>query len=130
MKKMLAGLAVLFFIIVPGHHNTMAADGAEPVPSYDAEVKDPKGIGQPAYVSKREDLSELLIRIEELEHQVKYMKKEIRIMDKQLGASRTLANMINEGKSLASDAWDIAVEARAIAVRAEQKAEQAKKDAK
>ncbi|MFO7606777.1 MAG: hypothetical protein R6W72_10810 [Desulfurivibrionaceae bacterium] len=125
VKIILMGFAVILSIVIPGQYSAKAAGEAESALAYDELITNSAVARQSASRNEREDISALLDRIDALEQQVKYMQKEIRVMDKQLGASRTLANMINEGRSLASDAWNIAVEARAIAVRAEKKADQA-----
>ncbi|MFN2366513.1 MAG: hypothetical protein ABR523_08655 [Desulfurivibrionaceae bacterium] len=129
VKIILMGFAVLHSIIIPGQYSAKAADEAESALAYDELITNSEVARRSASRNEGEDISALLDRIDALEQQLKYMQKEIRVMDKQLGASRTLANMINEGRSLASDAWNIAVEARAIAVRAEKKADQAGRSA-
>lgn len=116
---------VLLSLVMPGQFSALAAGEAESALAYDELITNSAVARQAADQPERQDVSVLLDRIDALEYQLKYMQKEIRIMEKQLGASRTLANMINEGRSLASDAWNIAVEARSIAVRAEKKADQA-----
>ncbi|MDF1579092.1 MAG: hypothetical protein P1P81_11690 [Desulfobulbales bacterium] len=129
LKKKLIEATVLFFIVLTGQHYAAAADEAEPSFPQDELIVDSPDGSRSAEPSKRDEVSDLLSRIEALEQQIKYMQRDMRVLDRQVGTSRTLVNMVNEGKSLASDAWDIAVEARTIAIRAEQKAEQARREA-
>jgi hypothetical protein len=65
----------------------------------------------------------LLMRIESLERQIKSIN---RTLDRNMMSATTL----RQTRELANDAWTLAVEARAIAVRAEDKADQAQKSIK
>ena len=62
-------------------------------------------------------IQNILMRIETLERQVNNLAE---VMSKSL----TVRNTANDAKMLATESWDLAVEARAIAVRAEEKADQ------
>lgn len=66
------------------------------------------------------DIVDLVIRIEKMERQLKYIIK-------QISKNLTVGNIAREAHELSSDAWTLAVEARSIAVRAEGKIDRANK---
>lgn len=75
---------------------------------------------KPVVSAQNIDIVDLLIRIEKLERQFKYINK-------QIGQNLTVSNIAREAQELSSDAWTLAVEARSIAVRAEGKIDRANK---
>lgn len=64
----------------------------------------------------------------DIENRLKLMERQINMLSSELGRSRTVYNILIEAKQLASDAWDIAVEARTIALRAEEKADRLQRE--
>ena len=75
---------------------------------------------RPSISAQNVDIVDLVIRIEKMERQLKYIIK-------QMSKNLTVGNIAREAHELSSDAWTLAVEARSIAVRAEGKIDRANK---
>ena len=123
LKRLCVGLAVIGFSHGLGLQNTFAAEDVVLGPPTQYSVTNSSTIKQSTGDPQKKELFNLSMRIQSLERQIKYMSK---MLDRNMMSGVKL----NETMELASDAWDLAVEARAIAVRAEGKADQAQKNKK
>jgi hypothetical protein len=116
-KLSLVLVCILFSCGIGGKDAVAAAEAVSPLQA-DISRTDESTMRQSPGNSRNMDPSGMAQRIADLEQQVRYLTI-------QLSRNLTVGNTAREAKELASDAWTLAVEARAIAVRAEQKAEKA-----
>ncbi|MCK4838669.1 MAG: hypothetical protein KAS94_07670 [Desulfobulbaceae bacterium] len=123
LKRLWVGLAVIVISSVFGVQNTFATENVGLAQASKSSVTNPSTIKQSTGDSRNEELFNLKMRIESLERQIAYMGK-------RLDRNMMSGVMLRDTKELANDAWTLAVEARAIAVRAESKADQAPKNIK
>jgi hypothetical protein len=125
LKRLCVGLvAIIGFIHGFGPQNTFAAENIVFDQPAKYSVANNSMIKQsPGDPQNKEVMFNLLMRIESLERQIKSIN---RTLDRNMMSATTL----RQTRELANDAWTLAVEARAIAVRAEDKADQAQKSIK
>lgn len=122
MLQLLTGRNLIVVLVVVGLgygfvvQNTWAAEEVGIVGS----TRNSMNSRRPSISAQNVDIVDLVIRIERMERQLKYILK-------QTGKNLTVSNIAREAQELASDAWTLAVEARSIAVRAEGKIDRANK---
>lgn len=75
---------------------------------------------RPNAIDKAQDqkIFDMLLRIETLEQRLTYIQRQIEL-------TLAVKNIAQDAKELSGDAWSLAVEARAVAMRAEEKADRA-----
>jgi hypothetical protein len=115
VKKLCLVLILIVFSCGLGRKETLAAGEVESPSLSNFSRTDRPATRQSPVNSSNTDMA---MRIEVLERQVNNLSL-------QLGKNLNVTTTAREAKELASDAWTLAVEARAIAVQAEQKAEKA-----
>ena len=123
LKRLCVGLAIIGFSHGFGLQNTFAAENVVIDQPSKYSALNTSTIKQSTGDPQNEEMFNLLMRIESLERQVAYMSK-------RLDRNMMSGVMLRDTKELANDAWTLAVEARAIAVRAEDKANLAQKSIK
>lgn len=123
LKRLWVGLAIIGFSHAFGMQNSWAAEdpGLEQASKY--SVTNSATLTQATSDLQNQEIRDLLTRIKYLERQMGYLEQRV---DRNMMSGTTL----KKTKELASDAWTLAVEARAIAVRAEGKADLAQKNKK
>lgn len=121
LQRLWAGLAVIFLSHAFGMPNTIAAEnlGLDQTSQY--LETNPATVKQPLGDSLNEQILDLSSRIMQIERQ-------LGSIEKRLERNMMSGVILRQTKELANDAWTLAVEARAIAVRAESKADQAQKN--
>ena len=120
VKKLCVGLVIIACSYGFAVQNTFAAEEVVRVSPTNAATTNPLTMRQATGDSQNVEMVNMSIRIEALERELKYLHR-------QIGKYLTVGHVAREAKELASDAWTLAVEARAIAVRAEEKADQVKR---
>ena len=124
LKRLWVGLAVIALSHGLGLQNTCwAAENVVLGQTSKYSLTDSATVEQSAVDPQNQEMHNLLTRI-------KYLERQIGYIEKRLDRNMMSATILRKTKELASDAWDLAVEARAIAVRAEGKADQAQKNSK
>lgn len=122
MLQLLTARNVLTLLVVIGlgygvlPQDTWAAEDVETIGS----TRNSLNSRRSSITAQDVDITDLVIRIEKLERQIRYVIK-------QVGENLTVGIIAREAQELSSDAWTLAVEARAIAVRAEDKIDRASK---
>ena len=123
LKQLWVGLAVIGFSLAFGLSNTVAAENVGVDPANQYSVPGPENVKQATGDSLNQELLDLTTRIMQIERQ-------LGSIEKRLDRNMMSGVQLRQTKELANDAWTLAVEARAIAVRAESKADQAQKNNK
>ncbi len=123
LQRLLGGLAVIVFSHAFGMPNTVVAEnvGLEQASQY--SVTNPAIIKQSTGDPLNNQILDLSARIMQIERQ-------LGSIEKRLDQNMMSGLKLRQTTELANDAWTLAVEARAIAVRAESKADQASKNNK